>query len=61
MTAEKRGRGRPKMAPGEAKTTIFSIRVTLDELAAIKEAAEQEGVSASDWARETLLVGARAH
>ncbi|MBN1611428.1 MAG: hypothetical protein JW940_32645 [Polyangiaceae bacterium] len=56
---EKRGRGRPRMAPGEAKTTIFSIRVTLDDLDAIKHAAERAGTpSASDWARAVLLEAA---
>jgi hypothetical protein len=47
------------MAPGEAKTTIFSIRVTLDDLDAIKRAAERaETPSASDWARAVLLEAA---
>jgi hypothetical protein len=56
---EKRGRGRPRMAAGEAKTTIFSIRVTLDDLDAIKRAAERaETPSASDWARAVLLEAA---
>jgi hypothetical protein len=56
---EKRRRGRPRMAAGQAKTTIFSIRVTLDDLDAIKRAATRAAVaSASDWARTVLLEAA---
>jgi uncharacterized protein (DUF1778 family) len=55
MTEPKRGRGRPKMAPGEAKTFIFSIRVSVDERSLIEKTAEAEGMSSSDWAREVLL------
>jgi uncharacterized protein (DUF1778 family) len=43
------------MAPGEARDTVFAIRVTVAELALIQEAAEREGVPASDWARDVLL------
>jgi uncharacterized protein YggL (DUF469 family) len=56
MTEQKRGRGRPKMAPGEAKTFIFSVRLSVDERSLIEKKAEAEGFnSASDWAREVLL------
>ena len=58
MTEQKRGRGRPKMAPGEAKTFIFSIRVSLDERALIEKKAEADGMSSSDWAREVILAAA---
>lgn len=56
MSEQKRSRGRPKMAPGEAKTFIFSIRLSVDERALVEKKAEAEGFnSASDWAREVLL------
>jgi hypothetical protein len=56
MNEEKRGRGRPKMVNGEARDCIFSIRLSIAELAVIKDAAEKGGVdSASDWARDVLL------
>jgi len=56
MTEEKRGRGRPKMVNGEKRDCIFSIRLSVGELAVIKGAAEKDGVdSASDWARDALL------
>jgi hypothetical protein len=55
VTGEKRGRGRPKMAPGEKRDAVFAFRVTVAELAVIREAAEREGVPASDWARDVLL------
>jgi hypothetical protein len=59
MKTEKRRRGRPKMAPGEARDTVFAIRVTVAELAVIQQAAEREGASASDWARDVLLAATR--
>ena len=61
MTATKRKRGRPKMAPGEVKTYTFSIRLAPDERALVEAAAERAGAtSASDWARD-VLVNAAAH
>jgi hypothetical protein len=57
---EKRGRGRPRLPTGEVRTITFSIRVNLDELEAIKRAAEREGAPASDWAREVLLAVGRS-
>ena len=60
MNAEKRrGMGRPKMRPGEARTIMFSIRVSEAERAVIEAAAEREGVPASDWARDILIAAAR--
>jgi hypothetical protein len=47
------------MAPGEARDTVFAIRVTVAELVAIQEAAEREGIPASDWARDVLLAATR--
>jgi uncharacterized protein (DUF1778 family) len=45
---------------GAAKITTFTMRVTVDELAVIREAAEKAGAkSASDWARDVLLAAAR--
>jgi len=56
MSDVKRGRGRPKMIEGEARDTIFSIRLSIAERTVIQEAAEKAGIdSASDWARDVLL------
>lgn len=55
---KKRGRGRPKMRPGEARTVIFSIRLSVDERDLIEKTAEDCGASASDWARDLLVAGA---
>ena len=62
MSEAKRGRGRPKMTEGEARGTIFSIRLSIDERALIQEAAEKAGIdSASDWARDVLLAAIESH
>jgi uncharacterized protein (DUF1778 family) len=56
MNEAKRGRGRPKMIEGEARDTIFSIRLSIAERSLIQEATEKAGVdSASDWARDVLM------
>lgn len=55
MIEKKRKRGRPKLAPDELKKTIFSIRLSPEERAAIEGAAKLIGVRASDWARSVLL------
>lgn len=54
-------RGRPRMAQGEVKSHTFSVRLTPDERALIEAAAERAGAtSASDWARDALLLAAGA-
>jgi hypothetical protein len=62
MSEVKRGRGRPKMIEGEARDTIFSIRLSIAERTLIQDAAEKAGVdSASDWARDVLLAAIESH
>jgi hypothetical protein len=62
MTDEKRGRGRPKMAPGEARDVIFSIRLSMAERSLLEAAAQRAGIdSASDWARDILLGAVETH
>jgi uncharacterized protein (DUF1778 family) len=52
--------GRPKKEPGDLKKSTLSIRLTPEERAEIEEAAEIDWMTASDWARRTLLAAARA-
>ena len=60
MSTAKKGRGRPRLPEGAVKVTTFSLRLTVDEAAVIKEAAERAGAkSASDWARDVLVAAAR--
>lgn len=55
MIEVKEKRGRPKLSPEERKRTIFSIRLSPEERAAIETASERNGQKASDWARTVLL------
>lgn len=50
--------GRPPKAPGDAKASTFSVRLTPDERARIEAAAERTGVRPSEWARMVLLASA---
>jgi hypothetical protein len=60
-SAQKRGRGRPRLPKGEARQQIFSIRLSADERKTVGEAAERSAAqSASDWARAVLLHVANA-
>lgn len=59
MSREKRGPGRPPMPEGAAKATMFAIRLTPAERAAIDAAAERAGKGVSQWAREALIAAAR--
>jgi hypothetical protein len=59
MKAKKPRIGRPPLAPGEAKGTIFSVRLTPEERAVVESAAERAGEKASAWARHVLLRAAR--
>ena len=47
--------GRPPLPKGEARETVFTLRVTEAERAAFVEAAERAGKPVTAWARETLL------
>ena len=51
--------GRPRKAAGEVKQSTLSIRFTPEEREAIERAANEAGVSASEWARRTLLQSAK--
>lgn len=52
---EKRKRvGRPKMKKGEARGTMTQFRLQPDERKAFEAAAKKEGLTLSDWIRETL-------
>ena len=46
-----KGRGRPKLAEGEARTETLRIRLTADEKAAV----EAQSDNPSEWARAKLL------
>ncbi len=50
--------GRPPLAVGEAKATMFSLRLTPEERDAIGEAAKRVGKPVTQWAREALLSAA---
>lgn len=55
-------RGRPKLAPGMARTTTPQIRLTEDEMAAIVDAAYAASGycrAASEWTRGKLLADLR--
>jgi hypothetical protein len=56
VSAEKRGRGRPKKAPGESRDLVLQVRLTEAEMAAVLAAVERDGAaSVSEWARESLI------
>ena len=59
MTEKKRGRGRPSLAGGTAKTVVFSLKLSAEEKVAIVAAAERSGKPVTQWAREALLAAAR--
>ena len=46
--------GRPKLPKGEARGTMTQFRLQPAERKAFQEAAEKEGLTLSDWMRETL-------
>lgn len=54
--SEKRGRGRPKKAPGENRSVVMPIRLTEAERQEIELAA---GGQPSVWIREVALAAAR--
>jgi predicted HicB family RNase H-like nuclease len=47
--------GRPRFPKGKARGAIFAVRLSPVEREAIEKAAEQEKMSASEWARRVLL------
>lgn len=52
--------GRPKMPPGEAKTTRFGLRLTPADKALFRGAAARRGVSLAAWIIEALRAAADA-
>ena len=46
--------GRPKLAKGEARGTMTQFRLQPNERKAFEQAAKKEGLTLSDWIRETL-------
>jgi len=56
--AKKRGPGRPRLPKGEARGAVLSVRLTTEERRVAEAAARAAGLSASDWARATLVAEA---
>lgn len=54
MPEKKKGRGRPKLAKGEAKAIVLQSRVQPGEKAAYQRAAKSQNIDLSTWVRETL-------
>lgn len=52
--------GRPPKPEGEARTTMFTIRVNAAEREAIAMAATTTGKRDTEWARDVLLERARS-
>ena len=53
-------RGRPLMAQGDRKGSMFSVRLTTKERAEVEAAARRDRAGASEWARRTMLAAARS-
>jgi hypothetical protein len=52
--------GRPKKPPGEAKSMVIPLRVTVDQHAQIKLASGREHLEMSTWLRKVALEAATA-
>jgi len=50
--------GRPPLPNGTAHTSVFTLKLSDAERAAIRAAAERAGVSVSQWARAALSAAA---
>ncbi|NUN49113.1 MAG: ribbon-helix-helix protein, CopG family [Candidatus Brocadiae bacterium] len=57
MARKKKGRGRPKLKRGDAKSVLIQVRVTPEEAKAIEAQAEQQGRPRSEWIRRKLVPG----
>jgi len=55
MSGPKSKMGRPTVAKDKAKSSLLSVRFSEAERAALEAAAEQEGLTLSQWARRALL------
>lgn len=52
--------GRPTLPKGNAKAVMLRVRVTADDLRAMKAKAKANGQSVSEWTRGTLRATANA-
>jgi predicted HicB family RNase H-like nuclease len=52
--------GRPALPKGNAKAVMLRVRVTVDDLKAMKAQAKRGGKSVSEWIRGTLGTAANA-
>jgi predicted HicB family RNase H-like nuclease len=52
--------GRPSLPKGNAKDVMLRVRVTPDDLKAMKATAKAKGQSVSEWTRGTLRAAANA-
>jgi predicted HicB family RNase H-like nuclease len=52
--------GRPVLPKGDAKDVMLRVRVTPDDLKAMKAVAKGSKVSVSEWIRSTLRTAANA-
>lgn len=46
--------GRPKLARGEAKAVVMQTRVQPDEIAVFQKEAKRQGLTLSEFVRQTL-------
>jgi hypothetical protein len=56
---KKRGRGRPKLAKGQAKAQFINLRFSADEAKQIDDAADRAMLKRAKWARNALLSAAK--
>jgi len=54
MKIKKRSVGRPSLPKDEVKVKVTPVRLKGDEQAAFKRAAQNAGLSLSEWIRQTL-------
>lgn len=56
---KKRGRGRPPKPPEESKADLLHIRIAAEERTSYQKAADNTGMSFSEWVRDRLNKAAR--
>jgi predicted DNA binding CopG/RHH family protein len=60
MPAKPKKVGRPTLPKGNAKAVMLRVRVTADDLKAMKNTAKGSGKNVSEWIRGTLRTAANA-
>jgi hypothetical protein len=60
MPAKPKRVGRPTLPKGNAKAVMLRVRVTADDLKAMKATAKTSGNNVSEWIRSTLRAAANA-